>query len=55
VGVGARDAQPGTDFVEELKKETVDVRDFYKTALIDPKEYGLSFLGTLAEKKRSGK
>jgi hypothetical protein len=44
--------QPGTDFVEELKKEKVDVRDFYPTAFIDPKEYGLSFLGSLAEKKR---
>lgn len=44
--------QPGLEFVNELKKEQVDVRDFYKTAVIDRKEYGLSFLGSLAEKKR---
>jgi len=47
--------QPAAEFVIELKKEQVDVRDFYKTALIDPKEYGLSYLGSLAEKKRSEK
>ena len=44
--------QPAAEFVNELKKEQVDVRDFYKTAVIDRKEYGLSFLGSLAEKKR---
>ncbi len=44
--------QPATEFVNELKKEQVDVRDFYKTAVIDRKEYGLSYLGSLAEKKR---
>ncbi len=47
--------QPATEFVEALKLEQVDVRDFYKTALVDPKEYGLSWLGSLAEKKRAGK
>ncbi|MBS0619428.1 MAG: hypothetical protein JSR44_14670 [Spirochaetes bacterium] len=45
--------QPAAEFLNELKKEQVDVRDFYKTAFIDPKEYGLSFLGSLAEKKRA--
>lgn len=45
--------QPASEFVQELRKEQVDVRDFYKTALIDPKEYGLSFLGSLADKKRA--
>ncbi|MBX3723866.1 MAG: hypothetical protein KF713_18615 [Turneriella sp.] len=45
--------QPATEFVEALKLAQVDVRDFYKTALIDPKEYGLSWLGSLAEKKRA--
>ena len=44
--------QPALEFANELKKEQLDVRDCYKTAVIDRKEYGLSFLGSLAEKKR---
>lgn len=44
--------QPAEHFQEQLKLRTVDVRDFYKTAFIDPKEYGLSYLGPLADRKR---
>lgn len=44
--------QPAQHFQEQLKLEKVDVRDFYTTAFVDPNEYGLSFLGPLAEKKR---
>jgi hypothetical protein len=47
--------QPAAEFLEQLKLEKVDVRDFYKTALVDPNEYGLTFLGSLAEKKRQAK
>lgn len=47
--------QPAQHFQEQLKLEKIDVRDFYNTALIDPKEYGLSYLGPLAEKKRQEK
>jgi hypothetical protein len=47
--------QPAQHFQEQLKLEKVDVRDFYATAFIDPKEYGLSYLGPLAEKKRQEK
>lgn len=47
--------QPAKEFVEELKKDQVDVRDFYKTAVVDPNEYGLSWLGSLADKKRGAK
>jgi len=46
---------PAQHFQEQLKLEKVDVRDFYKDAYIDPNEYGLSFLGPLAEKKRQAK
>lgn len=45
--------QPAREFQEQLKLEKVDVRDFYKTAVIDANEYGLSFLGSLADKHRS--
>jgi hypothetical protein len=44
--------QPAIHFQEQLKRKKVDVRDFYKTAFIDPKEYGLSYLGPLADKMR---
>ncbi|MBV6494349.1 MAG: hypothetical protein LDLANPLL_02381 [Turneriella sp.] len=44
--------QPATEFVEALKRDKIDVRDFYPTAFIDKHEYGLSWLGSLADKKR---
>jgi len=44
--------QPVREFQEQLKLEQVDVRDFYKTAVIDKNEYGLSYLGSLAEKNK---
>jgi hypothetical protein len=47
--------QPAQHFQKELILEKVDVRDFYKTAFIDPNEHGLSYLGPLAEKKRQEK
>lgn len=43
--------QPAQHFQAELKKEKVDVRDFYANACIDPQEYGLSYLGPLADSK----
>ncbi|MCX7633762.1 MAG: hypothetical protein N2Z22_10570 [Turneriella sp.] len=45
--------QPAEHFLAELAQEKIDVRDFYKTAYVDPKEYGLSYLGPLAEQKRN--
>lgn len=47
--------QPAQHFQEQLKLEKVDVRDFYATAYVDPREYGLSYLGPLAESKRREK